>query len=279
MNTLHSTVAPLWRALGFTTLALGATVAIDAQAPGADERIEIAYAAAPQLQSLERHLQSNTQRASSLLGRPVQNRGGQSLGTVRDILVTDGIPSRGMSLVVAPAGAANGTAMPRVLSLAEIQISADGSELYADSVRAFSPDSLSPHVGAPQADVSPTRATADHTALSTSPATGSLAPGEEAPADRAVASLLGADVIGSDGRPAAVIDDLLISTAGIDSLRVILKVGGAGGEKRVALPFEQLEFPRSDRPGTDLPVRVSMDLQTLQRQPAFQYEMRTIVRR
>jgi sporulation protein YlmC with PRC-barrel domain len=251
---------------------------------GGDERIEIA-SAAPQLQSLERYLQSNTLRASALLGMPVQNRGGQPLGTVKDIVVSHGMPSRGMSLIVAPADTASGAALRALLTLDEIQISADGNELFADSSRQLAAREPLASNGALPDDGLPTpasRVTSDRGPAAGSPGTGSLGTDDAPSPDRLVAELLGAEVLGSDGRPAAVVDDLLISTAGIDTLRVVLKVGAAGsGEKRIALPFEQLQLARSgrdERARGDTPVHVAMDLETLQRQPTFQYGLRATAR-
>jgi sporulation protein YlmC with PRC-barrel domain len=287
MSPLEVSALPMVRALLATAVAATMAAGVPAQVLraelGGDEPIVIA-SAAPQLQSLERYLQSNTLRASALLGMPVHNRGGQSLGTVKDIVVSNGIPSRGMSLIVAPADPASGAGVPAPVTLDEIHISADGNELYADASRG--PEAREPIASsvALPADAlpAPTRVAADRGPAAGSPGPGSLGTGDAPSSDRLVAALLGAEVLGSDGRPAAEIDDLLISTAGIDSLRVVLKVGAAGsGEKRIALPYEQLELARSGRGEQergDTPVRVTMDLQTLQRQPAFQYELRTIAR-
>jgi hypothetical protein len=285
MNPLENVAVTLLRA---TLVAASASVALGlhAQAPrsGAlgDERIEIALATTPQLQTLERYLQSNTLRATNLLGRQLQDRGGQALGEISDIAVRDGAPSRGMSLVVNLRDTANVSATRAVLPLAEVQISADGSQIYADASRTVAAGEPSVPIAPPpaaNAAATPTRTAVDRSPAAGAPPTGSLAMEKAAGADRFVASLIGAEVLGGDGRPAAVIDDLLVSTAGIDTLRVILKVGGAGGngEKRIALPFEQLELTPGSR-GDEPVARVGMSLQSLQRQPAFVYDLRTPAR-
>jgi hypothetical protein len=283
MSPSEASAMRMGRGLAATAVAASLTLGAAAQVLRAeldgDERIQVA-SVVPQLQSLERYLQSNTLRASTLLGMPVHNRGGQSSWRVEDIVVSNGIPSRGMQLIVGPAEPANGGTPRSTLTLDEIQISADGNELYADTSRALGPQEPMASPIVPPADGRPAsaRVAADRGPAG-SPGTGSLGTVDAPSSDRLVAALVGAEVLGSDGRPSAVIDDLLISTAGIDSLRVVLKVGSAGsGEKRIVLPFEQLQLARTGRGEEqrgDPPVRVAMDLQTLQRQPAFQYELHT----
>jgi sporulation protein YlmC with PRC-barrel domain len=90
--------------------------------------------------------------------------------------------------------------------------------------------------------------------------------------EQRVGDLVGAEVIGSDGDEVGEVDDIVISTAGTDSLRAVLQVGGIAGvgEKRVALPLRQLTIERADDGEPTL--RVAMDVEALERLPEFEYE-------
>ena len=63
--------------------------------------------------------------------------------------------------------------------------------------------------------------------------------------------LVGAEVVGSGGDKVGEVDDIVISTAGADSVRAVLQVGGVAGvgEKRVALPLSQLTVERASGDG------------------------------
>jgi sporulation protein YlmC with PRC-barrel domain len=87
--------------------------------------------------------------------------------------------------------------------------------------------------------------------------------------------LAGADVNGSGGDKVGEVDDIVISTAGADSVRAVLQVGGLAGvgEKRVAVPLSQLTIER-DADGEPT-LRIAMDVDALERLPEFEYEEQT----
>ena len=90
-----------------------------------------------------------------------------------------------------------------------------------------------------------------------------------------MADLVGAEVVGAGGDQVGEVDDIVISTAGADSVRAVLQIGGIAGvgEKRVALPLSQITV---DRPTDGEPtVRVAMDQAALERLPEFEYEEQT----
>jgi ribosomal 30S subunit maturation factor RimM len=90
-----------------------------------------------------------------------------------------------------------------------------------------------------------------------------------------VADLVGAEVVGSGGDKVGEVDDIVISTAGADSIRAVLQIGGIAGigEKRISLPLSQLMV---DRSGNNEPqLRVAMDVEALERMPEFKYEEET----
>jgi sporulation protein YlmC with PRC-barrel domain len=95
--------------------------------------------------------------------------------------------------------------------------------------------------------------------------------------ERRIGDLIGAEVVGNDGDSVGEIDDIVLSTAGADSIRAVLQVGGVlgVGEKRIALPLAQLDIDRSD--AGEPRVQVAMDLEALERQPEYEYEDRTSV--
>jgi hypothetical protein len=93
--------------------------------------------------------------------------------------------------------------------------------------------------------------------------------------ERRMADLVGASVVGNGGDNVGEIDDIVISTAGADSVRAVLQVGGIAGlgEKRVALPLSQITVERSADGEPTL--RAAMDGEALQRLPEFEYEEQT----
>jgi sporulation protein YlmC with PRC-barrel domain len=96
-------------------------------------------------------------------------------------------------------------------------------------------------------------------------------------AERRLADLVGAEVLGTGDESIGEVDDIVISTAGADSVRAVLQVGGIAGigEKRVSLPLSQVNVDRSDDGEPTL--RVAMNREALERLPEFQYEERTSV--
>jgi sporulation protein YlmC with PRC-barrel domain len=91
--------------------------------------------------------------------------------------------------------------------------------------------------------------------------------------ERRIGDLVGAEVVGSGGDNVGEVDDIVISTAGADSVRAVLQVGGLAGigEKRISLPLSQLDVERSASDNEPI-VRVAMDGEALQRMPEFEYE-------
>ena len=86
---------------------------------------------------------------------------------------------------------------------------------------------------------------------------------------------IGAEVVGSGGDKVGEVDDIVLSTAGADSIRAVLQVGGLAGigEKRISLPLAQITV---ERPADDEPtLRVAMDGEALQRLPEYKYEDQT----
>src|SRR5690606_23607927 len=89
---------------------------------------------------------------------------------------------------------------------------------------------------------------------------------------RGIADIIGADVAGSDGEHVGEVDDVVLSGANGGTARAVLQVGGLAGigEKRIALPLDELEV---DRVGGDEPeLRVAMTLDALEQQPEFSYQ-------
>ena len=258
-----------------------------------------------QLQSLEQYLQSHTLRASKLIGMEVQNRSGDNLGEVEDI-VSAAAPGQDMQLLVAVGGFAGADEKLVAIPIDEVQISADGDELYTNRTRdqlaaappvALERRNVDARQGAANDDVrqpadsrGETRQGAPDTALEREdsaanrqapnagagqPRPGSTGTGQLSAAslnERRVGDLIGAEVVGADGESVGEVDDIVLSTAGTDSIRAVLQVGGVAGigEKRIALPLGQLQISRSD---DDEPrVRVAMDRESLESQPEFEYE-------
>lgn len=205
------------------------------------------------MQTLDKHLQSNTLRVSKLLGMELQNRGGDNLGEVKDVL-RGGAPGQNMQLIVDTGGVTDEKLI--ALPFDDVQVNAKGDELYT----AHSKDQLS---SMPAVTLDPQAAQA----------------GERAPRalnERRIGDLIGAEIIGSGGESVGEIDDIVLSTEGADSARAVLQVGGIAGigEKRVSLPLGQLAVERtgSDNEPT---VRASLDKAALERLPEFKYEEHT----
>jgi sporulation protein YlmC with PRC-barrel domain len=214
--------------LGATTLLAGAS----AQAPAPDRaEVEIARNDNTAIQTLQRYLQSNTLRASELIGTDVETPNGDEVGDVADILTAE--PGQMMHVVVA-------------IEDGDRRISIPFEDIRMDT----EDDDLLTSASQPQSAQAPS----------------------SAQSARGIADIIGASVIGSDGEHVGEVDDVILSTAGVGMIRAVLQVGGVVGvgEKRIALPLEELNVERA---GRDEPaVRVDMTLDTLQRQPEFSYE-------
>jgi sporulation protein YlmC with PRC-barrel domain len=214
------------------------------------------------LQTLDKHLQSNTLRISKLVGMELQNRSGDNLGEVHDVL-RGAAPGQKMQLIVSTGGIGADEKLIAV-PFDEVQVNAKGDELYTTQTR----DQLasSPPV---TLEARPDAAAANRGA----------APAARTPAglaERRIGDLVGAEVVGSGGESVGEVEDIIISTAGADSVRAVLQVGGVAGigEKRISLPLAQLA---AERTGSDSEptLRVSLDKAALERLPEFEYDEHT----
>jgi sporulation protein YlmC with PRC-barrel domain len=224
------------------------------------------------MQTLEQYLQSKPLRVSKLVGMEVQNRSGDNLGETHEVLRGTG-PGQDMQLVVQIGGIG---ADERLISIPfdEIQISADGDELYTNRTRE--------QLAAAPAVMLDQRAAAGAAPRDADRSTQPAAPGGASQRsttstsaslnEQRVGDLVDAEVIGSDGDQVGEVDDIVISTAGADSLRAVLQIGGIAGigEKRVSLPLRQLTVERATDGKPTL--RVAMDVEALKRLPEFEYE-------
>jgi sporulation protein YlmC with PRC-barrel domain len=233
-----------------------------------------------QLQSLDQYLRTRTVRTSELIGMELQARNGDNVGEVNDVL-RGTAPAQKMQLIVSIGGLAGAGDKLVAIPFDEVQINADGDEIYTnrtqDQLEAEPPVAIAAR-GAPVTGPADTRADPNRTGAQSADSSRSTEAGRGATAsigERRLGDLVGADVIGTGGADVGEIDDILLSTANNDALRAVLQVGGIAGigEKRIALPFAQLEIDRSD---ADEPkVRVAMDSESLERQPEFKYEEHT----
>lgn len=276
------TLAVLVTAVAF---ALGsAAYAQDAQRENANrpgDSTQIARSGAG-MQSLDRYLQSNTLRVSKLIGMELMSRGGETLGEVEEVL-RGTRPGQDMELVVQIGGETRAGADPRLVAIPfdEVQISGDGDELFSSQTReqlaaapavelmgrttsdARAPGPAEPRAGQPGA----AEPRAGQPAAGRGAATASSAANE-----RRLGDLVGAEVTGGGGEEIGEVDDIVISMAGADNLRAVLQVGGIAGigEKRVAVPFDEITVTRT---GDGSPMlQVAMDRDSLERMPEFEYE-------
>jgi sporulation protein YlmC with PRC-barrel domain len=235
------------------------------------------------LQTLEQFLQSKTLRVSKLAGMELQTRSGDNLGEVTDV-IPSAAPGRDMQLIVSTGGVGADQKLIAV-PFDEVQINADGDELYTNRTReqlASSPpvalDSRTSDTAAAAnrgAAQQPGGAGADTRTAPPANSPNGAAQQGTASVQQRVADLVGAEVVGSGGDKVGEVDDIVISTAGSDSVRAVLQIGGIAGigEKRIALPLSQLTVDRSDSDEPQL--RVAMDAEALERMPEFKYEEET----
>jgi sporulation protein YlmC with PRC-barrel domain len=217
------------------------------------------------LQTLDKHLQSNTLRMSKLVGMELQNRSGDNLGEVHDVL-RGAAPGQKMQLIVSTGGIGADDKLIAV-PFDEVQVNAKGDELYTMQTR----DQLasSPPV---TLEARPDGAAANRGAA---PAAGA-ARTPAGLAERRIGDLVGAEVVGSGGESVGEVEDIIISTAGADSVRAVLQVGGVAGigEKRISLPLAQLATERTGSDSEPM-LRVSLDKAALERLPEFEYDEHT----
>jgi sporulation protein YlmC with PRC-barrel domain len=240
----------------------------NANRPATDQSTQIARSDTG-MQTLDKHLQSGMLRVSELIGMELQNRSGDNLGEVHDVLRGDA-PGQNMQLIVSTGGIGADEKLV-ALPFNEVQINAAGDELHTMQTR----DQLasSPPVTFEQSGDS------GAANRSTAPQGGAGANASRTQAslnERRIGDLIGAEVIGSGGESVGEVDDIVLSTAGADSMRAVLQVGGVAGigEKRVSLPLAQLDIERTGS-NSEPQLRVSLDQAALERLPEFKYEERT----
>ena len=247
------------------------------------------------MQTFEQYLQSKSLRVSKLVGMELQTRSGDNLGEVEDVL-RGFAPGQHMQLIVKTGGIGSDQkliAMP----FDEVQINAKGDELY--TTRTKEQLAAAPAVeldrrtagNATPAQRSAAEANRDAANRGAAPQPGAAEPRTTQPAapgagqrsaastassQQRIADLVGAEVVGSGGDKVGEVDDVVISTAGADSIRAVLQVGGLAGigEKRISLPLSQItvERPADDDEPT---LRIAMDGDSLQRLPEYKYEEQT----
>jgi sporulation protein YlmC with PRC-barrel domain len=222
-------------------------------------------------------------RVSQLAGMELQARNGDNLGEVDDVL-RSATPGQDMRLVVQVGGIGAEEKLVAV-PFDEVQINADGDELYTSRTHdqlaaapALQVDRRTTGTATP-AQRSAAEANRDAADRGAAPQTGGAASTQQrsaaSMADQGLADLVGAEVIGSGGDQIGEIDDIVISMAGADSVRAVIQAGGIAGigEKRVALPLGQVSIEHSaDGEPT---VRVTMDGDSIQRLPEYEYEEQT----
>jgi sporulation protein YlmC with PRC-barrel domain len=252
----------------------------NANRPQVDQSTQVARSDTG-LQTLEQYLGTKPLRVSKLVGMEVQNRGGDNLGEVHEVARAS-MPGGEMQLIVQVGGIGEPEKLIGI-TFDEIQISANGEELYTNRTReqlAASPAVILDQRTAGNAAPAPRSTDADRGAAPGGAQPRSTAPtasGSTAPASlgtQRIADLIGAEVIDSGGDPVGEVDDIVISTAGADSVRAVLQVGGVAGvgEKRISLPLGELTVERAAGSPT---LRVAMNLESLERLPEFEYEEQT----
>jgi sporulation protein YlmC with PRC-barrel domain len=286
-----ATAAAIVLALGSGIQAQQEPVRENANRPQTDQSAQIARSDSG-MQSLEQFLQGKSMRVSTLAGMELQARNGDNLGEVEDVL-RSGAPGQDMQLVVKIGGI--GAEEKRIaIPFDEVQIGADGDELYtnrtseqlaAAPVVQLERPAVSTASNAERGAADANRDAADRgaTTESGSRTAPPAAPGAAAQrgaaspssAQQRMADLVGVEVVGSSGDQVGEVDDIVISTAGADSVRAVLQIGGVAGvgEKRVALPLSQVTVDRAT--DGEPTVRVAMDQAALERLPEFEYEEQT----
>ena len=225
------------------------------------------------MQTLDQYLQTKTLRVSKVDGMELQARSGDNLGEVKDVM-RGATPGQDMMLIVKIGGVGADSkliAMP----FKDVQINAKGDELYTTRTREQL--ATAPAVQ-PNAPAQPGAAGPNERGGAAQPPAGGAGQRSAStpPSQQHLGDLVGADVVGSGGDKVGEVDDIVVSTAGADSTRAVLQVGGVAGigEKRISLPISQVTVERagSDNEPT---LRVAMDADSLQRLPEYKYEDQT----
>jgi sporulation protein YlmC with PRC-barrel domain len=247
------------------------------------------------MQTLKQYLQSKTLRVSKLVGMELQTRNGDNLGEVEDVL-RSATPGQDMQLIVRTGGV-GADQKSIALSFDDVQVNADGDELYTTRTReqlASAPavqldrrtagnatpaqrsaadENRDANREAANRGAAPQPGAEPRTTQPASPGASQRSAASTASSQQRIADLVGAQVMGSGGDEVGEVDDIVISTAGADSIRAVLQVGGVAGigEKRISLPLSQINVDRS-ADDNEPTLRVAMDAESLQRLPEFEYE-------
>jgi sporulation protein YlmC with PRC-barrel domain len=223
------------------------------------------------MQTLKQYLQSKTLRVSKLVGMELQTRTGDNLGEVHDILRST-TPGQDMQLIVQTGGVGADQKMI-ALPFDDVQVNADGDELYTTRTREQLASAPAVQLEQRTAGDAAQRSAAESNRDAANRDAANRGAATSATTRQRVADLVGAEVIGSGGDKVGEVDDIVISTAGADSIRAVLQVGGLAGigEKRVSLPLSQINVERS-ADDNEPTLRVAMDGDSLQRLPEFEYE-------
>ena len=283
------------------TIALGSSVQAqqptreNANRPQTDRSTQIARSDSG-MQTLDQYLQSKSLRVSKLVGMDLQTRSGDNLGEVKDLL-RNAAPGQKMQLIVKTGGIG---ADEKLIALPfdEVQINAKGDELYTSRTReqlasapAFPLEGRTSNATPAQRGATDANREAANRGAGPQPgageprATQEAAPGagqrptaaaSTASNQRRIGDLPGADVVGSGGDKVGEVDDIVVSTAGADTMRVVLQVGGVAGigEKRIALPLSQVTVERAGD-DSEPTLRLAMDADSLHRLPEYKYEEQT----
>jgi sporulation protein YlmC with PRC-barrel domain len=283
-------------ALGSSAQQAQEPVRENANRPQADQSTQVARSDAG-MQTLEQYLQGKTLRVSKLAGMELQSRTGDNLGEVEDV-IRPATSGQDLQLIVQIGGVGADEKLVAI-PFDELQVNAEGDELYTSRTReqlaaapAVELDRRTAGNDATPAQRSAAEANRDAANRGAAPQPGAAgesrttqpaSPGQRSAGATAstslsqqrIADLVGAEVLGSGGDQVGEVDDIVISTAGADSIRAVLQVGGIAGigEKRVAVPMSELTVERS---GDGAPtLRVAMDRESLERLPEFEYEEQT----
>jgi sporulation protein YlmC with PRC-barrel domain len=264
------------------TIALGSSVQAqqppreNANRPQTDQSTQIARSDTG-MQTLDQFLQSKTLRVSKLVGMELQTRSGDNLGEVRDLL-RSATPGQKMQLVVKTGGIG---ADEKLIALPfdEVQINAKGDELYTSRTKEQLASAPAVQLEARTSGATAPRGAGEpRTTQPAAPGAGQrpAATASTASSQQRIGDLPGADVVGSGGDKVGEVDDIVISTAGADSMRAVLQVGGVAGvgEKRISVPLSQVNVERSSD-DNEPTLRVAMDVDSLRRLPEYKYEDQT----
>jgi sporulation protein YlmC with PRC-barrel domain len=255
-----------------------------------------------------RQLKSGEVQASHLIGAPVKNTAGETIGEVTDLIVSSG----DVKLAVISVGGLLGVGDKRIaLPYEQITVAPDGNTLFVSmteeeltSKAAFDADGhdvdqkaavnrpageraaapaptprstteVRRDVQAPERTAAPERATSAPKQPAT--AAGANAARTLKASEQPASSLIGAPVVDSENAKIGKIHDLIV-TAGPQEPQAIVAVGGgvAGlGARMVAVPLDKLTIKRDadeDRRREPDSVQTLLTVSQLESMPEFRYE-------